>query len=168
MNLFMIYLGGKHKNSLIELHDIRFAAANSIEETYEELKASWWGTPSSLHLDCWGILKQVDGYDIHLKDFPSQQSAKLYFINLGGYDPSQFTELHQNFCLVAENELDAKKKAIKQVTDWKLPHKDYIHSVEDIVDIQNSLANKNLYIHVELTPNPSTFEFTCNYVPLSK
>ena len=37
MNLFMIYVGGKHKDSLIELHDIRFVAADSIEATYETL-----------------------------------------------------------------------------------------------------------------------------------
>ena len=38
LSLFVIYLGGAHEKSLIELHDIRFIAANTIEETYSALK----------------------------------------------------------------------------------------------------------------------------------
>lgn len=50
MKLFAIYIGGAHKKSLIELHDMRFVIANTIEETYDTLRQSWWGIPASLHL----------------------------------------------------------------------------------------------------------------------
>ena len=52
MNLFVIYIGGQTEKSLIELHDMRFIIAPKIEDTYDELKKSWLGTPESLHLDC--------------------------------------------------------------------------------------------------------------------
>ncbi len=40
MHLFVIYIGGSHNQSLIELHDMRFIIANNIEETYDELRQS--------------------------------------------------------------------------------------------------------------------------------
>ena len=43
MKLFMIYIGGVHEKAFIELHDMRFVIAKSLEDTYEELKSSWWG-----------------------------------------------------------------------------------------------------------------------------
>lgn len=60
MKLFVIYIGGAHEKSLIELHDMRFVVANTIEETYDTLRQSWWGTPASLHLDAWGVLDYAD------------------------------------------------------------------------------------------------------------
>lgn len=48
MHLFVIYIGGSHSQSLIELHDMRFVIASTIEETYDALRQSWWGTPISL------------------------------------------------------------------------------------------------------------------------
>ena len=46
MKLFVIYIGGTHEKSLIELHDMRFVVANTIEETYDALRQSWWGIAS--------------------------------------------------------------------------------------------------------------------------
>src|SRR5688572_13558434 len=103
MELFVVYVGGKTETSLIEVHDIHFAVGNKIEDTYEQLRNQWWGTPKSLHLDAWGIVKTVDDYDVILKPEPvTDQVNKLFFLNLGGYDPKQFTELHKNMFVVAE------------------------------------------------------------------
>jgi hypothetical protein len=163
----MIYLGGKHKNSLIELHDIRFAVANSIEECYPLLKNTWWGEPRSLHLDCWGVLKNVDGYDILLKSFPSSAKNKLYFVNLGGYDPLQFTELHKNICVVGEDEKQAKEKATTHISHWKLPHKDYMYNIEKLLSIEEMILQQSgMYIHLELSNSPSDFKFICQYTPI--
>jgi uncharacterized protein DUF1543 len=166
MHLFMIYIGGKHQNSLIELHDIRFVVAHSIEDTYETLRNSWWGVPKSLHLDCWGILKTVDGYDVQLADSPAADKNQLYFINLGGYDSSQFTELHKNFCVVATDEMEAKQKAKAQITQWESPHKDYIHAVDDVVNINKVISSSGMHIHLKLTNNASDFKFICKYVSI--
>jgi hypothetical protein len=167
MHLFMIYIGGKHQNSLIELHDIRFIAAESIQSTYPELRNSWWGVPSSLHLDCYGILKQVDGYDIHLKTLPAPSDEKLYFVNLGGYDASEFTELHRNFCIVAKNVMEAQGKAKKQIAHWESPHKDYSYQIDDVLNVQNAISSQGLYIHLERSQNLIPFDFVAKYVPIS-
>jgi hypothetical protein len=37
----------------------------------------------------------------------------LFFINLGGYSPDQFAELHRNILVVARNEFGAKARALE-------------------------------------------------------
>lgn len=167
--LFVIYIGGDHKQSLIELHDMRFAVGNSIEDTYQRLRESWWGTPESLHLDAWGILNYADGYDIHISDKPAaNHGKKLFFVNLGGYDQRQFTELHKNVFVVAEDEYQAKQKAVKEVSEWESPHRDYLHKIENIVNINELLNSNNYHIHLTNSNDVKPFEFICRYTPIGK
>ncbi len=170
MNLFVIYIGGAHQKSLIELHDMRFVIANTIEETYPALRESWWGTPESLHLDAWGVLNYADGYDIVISDQPTTEVVeKLFFVNLGGYDQHQFTELHKNIFVVANDEAQAKKKAVQQVQNWQSPHRDYLHQVENIVNINGLFANDgSYYVHLKKSAAIKPFEFTCLYTPIGK
>ena len=170
MNLFAIYIGGSHQHSLIELHDMRFLIADTIEETYPALRESWWGTPESLHLDAWGILHYADGYNISISNLPEKNATQqLYFVNLGGYDNSQFTELHKNVFVIAENEAEAKQKALQQISNWQSPHRDYCHQVENTININLLLANQNdYYLHLQESPEAKPFEFTCLYTPIGK
>lgn len=172
MKLFMMYIGGAHEKSLIELHDMRFVIAENIEETYDELRRSWWGIPKSLHLDAFGELKYADGYHIYLKNFEQDRQNhnknKLYFLNLGGYSKHEFTELHKNIFIVAENEDQAKIKAKAQILDWESPHKDYQYELENILDMTPIAAQKNVHIHLEPTDSPQKFEFICKYTPIGK
>lgn len=169
MHLFMIYIGGAHEHSLIELHDIRFIVAKSIEDTYDSLRASWWGTPSSLHLDAWGIVRSVDGHLITLQTSPPHPSEpQLYFVNLGGYDPNEFTELHKNLLVVAASPQEAKLKAVRQVQDWTSPHRDYLFDVEAVVSLNKVTEPQGYYIHSTPSDHNLPFEFTCNYTPLGK
>lgn len=148
---------------------MRFVVANTIEETYETLRKSWWGVPSSLHLDAWGILNYADGHNILISDCPLQIVInKLYFVNLGGYDKRQFTELHKNIFVVATDEHQAKQKAVRQISEWESPHRDYLHEVNTILDLNNLLAHQNRYLHLIETKNKSPFEFTCCYTPIGK
>lgn len=168
-NLFVIYIGGTHPGALIELHDIRLVIAEKIEDTYPILRESWWGKPESLHLDAWGRLAWADGYRIEIVENASSADApRLYFINLGGYDPQQFTELHRNIFIVAENEQKAKLRALSHIQDWTLPHRDYQYEVDNIVNV-NHLLNTLTY-QIKLTPSTQSipFEFTCNYKPIGK
>jgi hypothetical protein len=169
MHLFMIYIGGKAPQSLIELHDIRFVIAKSIEDTYSALRKSWWGTPESLHLDCWGVVEEVDGHTVTVSaQPPSDEDRKLYFANLGGYDPHQFTELHDNVLVIATNTVEAKSKALAKVKSkkWDVPHRDYLHEVESIKSLNEILAEQSLYIHLTPTNVDIPFKFTCKYVPI--
>ncbi|MCL9684745.1 DUF1543 domain-containing protein [Legionella maioricensis] len=169
MDLFVIYIGGTHRQSLIELHDMRFIAANNIEDTYDALRQGWWGVPSSLHLDAWGILDYADGHSIHISELPSEQvTNKLYFVNLGGYDPCQFTELHKNIFVVAPDEHQAKQKALQHINDWHSPHRDYLHQVDSILDLNDLVSSNNHYLHLTEEKNAKPFEFTCRYIPIGK
>jgi len=166
--LFIIYIGGAHQNSLIELHDMRFVVANHIEETWQVLRENWWGTPASLHLDAWGILNYADGFDIQIADQPSLgNDKKLYFANLGGYDPSQFTELHKNIFVVAEDAVQAKQKAIQKIAEWNSAHRDYLYDVDTLLDV-NHLVGDGHHLHLIPTQQKKDFEFVCRYTPIGK
>ena len=145
---------------------MRFIIAEKIEDTFEDIKSSWWGDPKTLHIDCWGELKSADGYNITLRKEPPKSEDKLYFVNLGGYSETEFTELHKNVLVVAPRESKAKVRALKQILDWKSHHKDYQFEVEHLFSISKVAAEKNLYIHLEKTDNPEPFEFTAKFMPL--
>jgi hypothetical protein len=40
--LFRVYLGGSAPKANIELHDIQFVVGDKIEDTYEQLRNSWF------------------------------------------------------------------------------------------------------------------------------
>ena len=165
--LFAIYIGGAHEKSLIELHDMCFVIGENIEDTYAELKKQWWGKPDSLHIDAWGCLHYADGYKIVIKNYPATDTQnKLYFVNLGGYDDQEFTELHKNVFVVAETDSKAKVKALKQILDWKSFHKDYQFEIDKIISIQNLVNTQDHFIHLVPSPEPIPFEFTCKYTPI--
>jgi hypothetical protein len=168
MKLYAIYIGGSTATSLIELHDVRFVLAETLEDTVPELKRTWWGTSESLHMDCWGELVSADGHDIHLKATPYTGADKVWFVNLGGYDPADFTELHKNVFVVAPTESKAKVRALRQILDWKSHHKDYIQDIEKLTCLSDIALNKGLYIHLEKTDAPRQFTFQYGYNPLNK
>ena len=51
-------------------------------------------------------------------------------VNVGGYDPAQFTELHKIFLLAVADARTAKAKAKARIQDWLQPHKDRLFEVE--------------------------------------
>jgi hypothetical protein len=166
--LFVIYIGGRHQKSFIELHDIRFVLASHIEETYTSLRESWWGLPESLHLDAWGILENVENYAISFSlEAQSAQDNRLFFVNLGGYDSQQFTELHQNIFVIAKDEAEAKSKALLQVSSWEVPHRDYLQNIETLIDVGAKLAGEQpLHLHLKKIDSTNPFTFTCQYTPI--
>lgn len=169
VKLFVIYIGGSHPDCLIELHDMRFIVAETIEETYDVLRKHWWGIPASLHIDAWGVLNYADGYSIQIsKDSAENSYNQLYFVNLGGYDHNQFTELHKNIFVVAANEAEAKQKALKQIADWKSPHRDYLYQVENFLNLNSLLERQKYYLHLTEQLENQAFEFTCCYNPIGK
>ncbi len=167
MKLFVIYLGGSHPNALIELHDIRIVIAEELEDTYEELRRTWWGAPETLHLDAWGVLNYADGHKIKISSKPQHDlGKKLYFVNLGGYDSSEFTELHKNVFVVAENESKAKVRALRQILGWQSHHRDYLFEAEKIIEISRLISANDLHIHLEPSETEEEFEFICKYIPI--
>ncbi len=169
MKLFAVVVGGEVEGCHVELHDTRFVAGERIEDCYEALKAQWWGKPESLHLDAWGPLEWADGYGVEIVRGAdaTEDLQRLWFLNLGGYDPSMFEELHRNVFLVAPDWRSAKTRAVAEIRDWVSPHKDYAFDVERTVDVAAALGPS---WRVRLTPGAPAkpFTFEARYVPIGK
>ncbi len=163
--LWMILIGGHTPTSNLEVHDMRFCAGETIEETYPALRKEWWGDPDTLHLDVWAKVACIDGYNVSLKTESYDGKEKLFFVNLGGYDPAHFDELHKNILIVAENEAQAKHAAKESVTHWSVPHKDTIFEIEKMIPLMNI---NGLYVHLKKSENPTQFTFECGYTRISE
>jgi hypothetical protein len=167
MKLFMFYIGGDCGSSNIELHDVRFSMGNTPEDCYDDLRRQWWGEPKSLHLDCWGPVEQADGFDVALTTEPQDDtSSKLFFVNLGGYNPSDFNELHKNVLIVAPDRDAAKQKALGQVNDWLQPHKDRIFEIEKALDVTALLKSHGYFLMLKPATIEKPFVFECKYLPI--
>ena len=168
MKLFAFYIGGRMKNCLVEVHDVRVCIGDSIEACYPQLRDGWWGVRSSLHLDCWGELNQVDGYDIVLSGTPNDSGLRLWFVNLGGYEAGAFNELHKNVFVVAVSEQAAKAKALKMADAlWTQKHRDGLFEVETLVNVADLFTGP---YHIRLTKADviRPFSFECGYRPLNR
>lgn len=134
--LFLIYVGGRAANANIELHDVRFAAGRSIEDTFPALRSQWFGDPRSLHLDSYLRVRNVDGYHVSLRTQPQTIGEKLFFINLGGYDPENLAELHEFGLFVATSSGKAKTRAReKLLVGSQSQHKDDLFEVDDCLNV---------------------------------
>jgi hypothetical protein len=152
MKLFAFYVGGQTATSNVELHDMRFAVGESMEDCYPSLRRQWWGTPQSLHIDCWAELVHGDGHDVTLRPQPFAGTERLFFANMGGYDGVQFTELHHNIYVVAPDKAAATQRALGTVRHWSHAHKDTLFEVEHIIGLSDVAAEHGLHVH--LAPNP--------------
>ncbi|MDF0544116.1 DUF1543 domain-containing protein [Sphingobium sp. H39-3-25] len=165
MKLFAIYIGGEHHAAHIEVHDVRFVVAPSLKATHAELRRQWWGTPGTLHIDCWAEIDHVDGYDVRLRPEVYKGRERLFFVNLGGYDPTDFAEQHRNMFVVAENATQAKARAMATISTWKDGHRDDLYDAEKAFALDAVIGDR-LHIHLEATELMRPPKFTCRYIPL--
>lgn len=145
--LFMVYLGGTAPGANIELHDIRFVVAPSIEAAYPALKKQWFGDRSSVHMDSYMHVHHVDGYRVELVPAPQLQQnhsstprKALYFVNFGGYFPGNMAEFHDFTLVVAESAQQARVLAKNKVSQRLLAgaeqfHKDDLLAVDDCLQL---------------------------------
>ncbi|VXB27804.1 DUF1543 domain-containing protein [Brevundimonas sp. G8] len=166
MRLFAIYIGGEHPAANIEVHDMRFVAAPSIEATHETLLAQWWGREGTLHIDCWSEISQADGYEISLLPEPYEGKEKLYYVNLGGYDGVAFAEQHRNVFVVADSLPAAKARAIKQATGWTDAHRDEMYEAEQAFALDDAAHAVRLHIHLKPSLLIGDPNFACHYTPI--
>ena len=104
--LFLVVLGGRAKSANVELHDVRWVVGSKIEDTYDLLRSEWFGISEGLHIDSYKKINCVDGYKINLKNIENKKlknenflnekitKKNLWFVNIGGYDPSSMKEKH--------------------------------------------------------------------------
>ena len=168
MKLFMFYVGGNCGNSNVELHDVRFSIGETPEDCHADLRRQWWGDADSLHLDCWGAVEQADGFDITLTaDAPRDGGDRLFFVNLGGYDPAEFSELHRNVLLVTRDADSAKAKAKAQIQHWASPHRDSLFDVEKAVDVTSQMQRYGYSLRLTKATSEKPFTFVCKYLPIA-
>jgi hypothetical protein len=130
-SLFLVVLGGRIAGAHIELHDVRFVAGASIDDTLPALRRQWFGARKGLHLDSWMAVRFVDGYRVELRPEPFAGPERLWFVNMGGYDPQQLAELHAFGVFVATSPQAAKAAARRRFLPEALErHKDDLHGVE--------------------------------------
>ena len=150
LSLFIVVLGGRSIKSNIEIHDVRWVLGETIEDTFPELRKQWLGKKSGLHIDSYKCIKYIDGYQIVISksnkdnlDSPKIEDLKLWFVNLGGYNPKKMYEEHEFTLVVAKKAIEAKKKAkINWKTTLKNKHNDdysginYFEQVDDLHPIK--------------------------------
>ena len=155
--LFLVVLGGMADKANVELHDVRWVIGSKIEDTFEVLRSDWFGTIEGLHIDSYKKINFVDGYKIKLKNIDNEKlinnkfhnekipQKNLWFVNIGGYDPSSMQEKHEFGLVVAKNSLEAKNKAkSKWLNGYKKKHKDDITSLNKLVVLDNCELIKNI------------------------
>ncbi len=146
---------------------MRFAVGDRMEDCYDSLRRQWWGTPQSLHIDCWTELTHSEGYAIELRAEPFPGRERLFFANLGGYDAEQFTELHRNVFVVAGDKASAKKRALATVGHWVKPHRDSLFEVEHLIGLSVITAPYGLHIHLARMADAPPLPFVTGcYIPL--
>lgn len=165
MKLFAIYIGGEHPSAHIEVHDVRFVVAETIRDTHAQLRAEWWGTPGTLHIDCWAEISHADGYAVTLRPEPSSAPEKLWFVNLGGYDGTDFAEQHKNLFVVAASMKEAKARAMATIEHWRDAHRDDIYEAELAFGLEGKIG-EGLHIHLTPVEDARAPRFTCRYTPL--
>ena len=170
--LYLVVLGGRAQKANIELHDVRWVVGSKIEDTYDTLRKDWFGSLQGLHIDSYKKIKYIDGYKIILKNFENDKINKnqlanrtknqknLWFVNIGGYDPSSMQEKHEFGLVIASNKLEAKNKAkSKWLIGYEKKHKDDMASIEILISCDNcELIKKIGNWKIELIPDNDFIE----------
>ncbi|MCD7097942.1 DUF1543 domain-containing protein [Stenotrophomonas sp. MMGLT7] len=150
--LFVVMLGGKHPAAKIEVHDVVFASGDNLQAVYPQLKRQWFGQPHGAHVDSWLEVDGVEGWRVQLSDAaPAAGSPRLFFINLGGYEPGVFGEAHRYRLVVAHDAAEAKRKGKQQAgAGWDKPHTDALYDVDDCLPIDSVQGR---YVHLVEAPH---------------
>lgn len=120
----MLLLGCKPKQRNTEQHDVFFGIGENLPDLVPSIKNFWPEGQQDLHIDAWREVTSVDEYVISVtrktSTAPASQSssAKLFFINLGGYRENEFEEFHYKM-LVAGADKSAAIKKSKQTAFFK-------------------------------------------------
>ena len=170
--LFLVVVGGRSPKANIELHDVRWVIGSKIEDTFDQLRNDWFGSYSGLHIDSYKKIESIDGYKINLRNKENNESKnkilkkekfpnkKLWFVNIGGYDPSSMQEKHEFGFVVASSSSEAKNKAkSKWLIDSQKKHIDDIYTVKSFTDVDECEVIKNINNwEIELIPNDNYLE----------
>ena len=120
-----------------------------------------------MHIDSYKKIKYIDGYKIKLiyfekdnidkKQLEKKNKAKkhLWFVNLGGYNPTSMQEKHEFGLVIASTKSEAKNIAKSRwLIGCKKKHKDDLASLEMIISCDDCEQIKNIgNWQIELIPD---------------
>ena len=167
--LYLVVLGGRAEKANIELHDVRWVVGSKIEDTFDTLRKDWFGSSKGLHIDSYKKIKCIDGYKINLIYFEKDKIDKkqlvktnkakkyLWFVNIGGYNPTSMQEKHEFGLVIASNKLEAKNIAkSKWLIGSKKKHIEDLSSLEMLISCDDcELVKKIGNWEIELTQDNS-------------
>ena len=170
--LYLVVLGGRAEKANIELHDVRWVVGSKIEDTFDTLRKSWFGSLKGLHIDSYKKIQYIDGQKIILKNVENNKIGKkklvkkiipkknLWFVNIGGYNPTSMQEKHEFGLVIASSKLEAKNIAkSKWLIGCKKKHKDDLASLEMLISCDDCEPIKKIGIwEIELTPDNKIIE----------
>ncbi|MFR0673356.1 DUF1543 domain-containing protein [Enterobacterales bacterium AW_CKDN230030176-1A_HGKHYDSX7] len=150
--LYIVMLGGRHPRASIEVHDVVFAQGNTLEALYPDLRNAWFGSPKGLHIDSWLEVDGLEGYRVEFSQAaPPPGAPRLFFLNLGGYEPHTFGEAHRYLLVVAPDKATAKTLGKRRMApNWFKPHTDAVLDVDDCLPID---AVDGRYVHLVEGPH---------------
>ena len=165
--LYLVVLGGRAEKANIELHDVRWVVGSKIEDTFDTLRKEWFGSPKGLHIDSYKKIRYIDGYKINLINVENHKIEKkqlekkikpkktLWFVNIGGYNPTSMQEKHEFGLVAASTKLEATNIAkSKWLIDSKKKHKDDIATLEMLTCCDDCEQIKKIgNWEIELTPD---------------
>jgi len=161
MRLFAVFVGGKHGRANIELHDVQFVVARTIEDTIPALRENWWGEPRSLHIDAYADLTVVDNTVItpvpQPKDAP-MSGLGLYFVNAGGYQDGVFGEMHSYSFHVSKRHASDKRAvwadAKRRAGHFSAHHQDNFERIDDFICVDDVIQEKRYTLAYDHLPGP--------------
>lgn len=105
-------LGCTPEGRYTEQHDIFFGIGNSLKELIPQMDAFWPEAKGKFHIDAWREVTAIDNFSITIgPKKTTENSEKLFFINLGGYKENEFEEYHYKVLAVGNSMAEASKKA---------------------------------------------------------
>jgi hypothetical protein len=183
LKLFMLLLGCKPPGRHTEQHDVFFGIATALPELVVDIQ-TFWPEADKIHIDAWREVTVVEGYRVQIimrpVDFNNrhEQKQKLFFINLGGYQPNRFEEQHYILLTIKEDRALAFKEA-KETLFFKHNHFEDANShiddkygidVDDLYQIEDILSaeQKEKYqVELILETNLIKDEIHLGYLKLS-
>ena len=165
--LYLVVLGGRAEKANIELHDVRWVVGSKIEDSFDTLRKDWFGSLKGLHIDSYKKIQYIDGHKINLKNVENHKTGKkqlvkknnskkyLWFVNIGGYNPTSMQEKHEFGLVTASTKLEAKNVAkSKWLIGYKKKHKDDLASLEMLISFDDCEQIKKIgNWEIELTPD---------------
>lgn len=156
---------GRH----IEQHDIFFGIASTAKELIEQM-AAFWPDGGRLHLDSWRKVTYVDHMKVEVVEKTEAADSNvdtlqnnLYFINLGGYQPATFDELHHKLITIQPDKAGAiqcaKSTSFYQQAQGTHVDDQYGVDIDDLYNVEDILpaAVKEKY-SLRLTKNSDLAE----------